>query len=932
MLSEHEIIRDLGAPIKSFRLYAIEQALTRRPNRALVIALRERLRAEDDDECRVLLEHALAHHSPDENRKQAGEADPDPEFPIRFAAADTAERLNLLDTLRSRVDRLPANFGPCLLAGETHPAVAASIIRLFRRSWPSDNFSDLLTRLTADTGGVRHAALEALIDRWPDGLAAVLPPLLVSDDPRLQALAVQGLARIDQDEAVNHLQAMLLEGGPGERLAGLRVAFLLPFAAVREPLLKFTAAENDLSLLERAGLHFQINPDPQIPYRLWELAEVATGPKQDLLKKIVQGAINAISASGKLREDLNSYRTRLQEWIRRRLATRYVQDCLSRLAEPESHQDLELVGSIRGNLDKPLVREAFREALEWPLPQRVHATLRWILDPASVSTAGTSLASPVSEIPEVSSGEIPDVAAEPVPPVQASEPSTPLSPAPQPATASPQNPAPPPKSAPTSPGRPGTKPPPAGAPPTPPSAPAPVPAASPAASPATFQDALRKGVETSTSSPSPGSGAVNASPLPAAPLPDMAKTSSEPAPKLDPGAFAQLSKEEKIRQMVVWDASHKNVIRPLLAVLLNQETGDPEIRAAGLRTALRLEIDGFTMAATKGLSHADPNLASAALSYLGQFAFDQILPRLGQYVQHRQPRMRAAALKILQREDPAQAIITLLSMLRREEHDSRQQALTCLVHFEFSLVRDGLCELLEHPSGDSLLEPVLCLFEANADPEHLYPLFKVEQRLSGDRRHLAQRARQRMESTLEKAGRLRPEEKEARRKEMEERWSREKAKQAAPTPAYALKVLRPDAAKSGDSTFEKVGVGLFSLFYQLRWLIGAAAGIGFVMFLIAAFSGMSGDPVQKSRYRMQQPVSIQGEIIALVPEQREWKLQAQDATIFIFPVNDVPRSVIKLKNRLEMTVIPIVVRPDGEIVARVQMMVETGPGKPGGEK
>lgn len=80
-----------------------------------------------------------------------------------------------------------------------------------------------------------------------------LPELLNSKDPQIKALAIEGLAKIDKEEALKHLQALLLSADLSDRLAGIQNCPFLPFEMVKPVLLKYFAAENHPELLIRAG-------------------------------------------------------------------------------------------------------------------------------------------------------------------------------------------------------------------------------------------------------------------------------------------------------------------------------------------------------------------------------------------------------------------------------------------------------------------------------------------------------------------------------------------------------------------------------------------------------------------------------------------------------------------------------------------------------
>lgn len=220
------------------------------------------------------------------------------------------------------------------------------------------------------------------------------------------------------------------------------------------------------------------------------------------------------------------------------------------------------------------------------------------------------------------------------------------------------------------------------------------------------------------------------------------------------------------------------------------------LTAAALRAAVRCSVDGQAPAARHALNGSDPGVVSAAVEYLGKFAPDDIEPLLGRFLASTEPRIKSAAVRVLQRSDPLQAVSALKTMLRSRQMEQQMLGVACLVHVEFSLVRDALAELLETNPPGELLETGLCLFQTNPDPEGVYRLYLLENRMSPDAVGRIRHARREMMTFLAGSGRLSPD-LGAVESELEARAVRESKKRSSAPPPYAFKVLQKSIPSSG---------------------------------------------------------------------------------------------------------------------------------------
>ena len=233
MLIEDTTIQDLTAADRMFRLFAIENILRDGDSETLLSAVTERIDQEQDPECLMLLRHAK---SALQERLGLGEspAASAVEWADRFSKATVEGRLKLLWGLPAAWTQEIAR-GPALrwFQAETDAAVIALLIRHCGRFWPPEAVAEVRSRMSGTPVNVQAACLEFLIQFAPDSLEESLPAFLSSRDPKIRALGIRALARIDEEEAVAHLDGLLAGTDVRGKMAGLQQALHLPFALVK---------------------------------------------------------------------------------------------------------------------------------------------------------------------------------------------------------------------------------------------------------------------------------------------------------------------------------------------------------------------------------------------------------------------------------------------------------------------------------------------------------------------------------------------------------------------------------------------------------------------------------------------------------------------------------------------------------------------------
>ena len=400
---QQNILDNLRLPIRSFRIFALEEVIKSGCSSEILSVLEEIRATEDDPECSMLITHAInavqSRLNGIKNIESISVEDAD-KFLASWNEADDNLRMYIISNLPARLPKEIRGLGPELVVG-CSPLLTARVIRTFSRNWPEDKFSIITNNLHSESLVLKLASLRTMVHLKPDLLLDDLPDLLASSDPEIKALAIRGLVKIDKEEALNHLQALLLSPTKTERLAGIQNCPFLPFETVKPLLLKYFAAETNSELLTKAGWIIEMNPDVEVPFTLFEIAERSPARKADLVKKVLNEAVRLLSKSGILGDKFVEYTHKLQNWVNKRNALRFVRQLVTKLDAEKVPADIEQ--QITVTIKQPIVKEAFKEALEWPLSNLAKSRLAnylGITDKSAVQTLSEpQKQEKVSEVP-----------------------------------------------------------------------------------------------------------------------------------------------------------------------------------------------------------------------------------------------------------------------------------------------------------------------------------------------------------------------------------------------------------------------------------------------------------------------------------------------------------------------------------------------------
>lgn len=803
MDQETEVIKNLISPVKSFRLSAIGCAFNEGCSNMLFLALVDRLKNESDDECRQLLYRAIEavkrRQSP-RNVSVENKFDSN-KFFTEFAVSDASEKMEILGRIPTDKLSLLAQSAPEWVKGERDNQVCAALIRFFYKHWPMEQLAILSSKLFSESLSIRLAALEALIYIAPASLINDLPQYLVYPDPRVRALAIRGLYAVDQDEALAHFENLLASSDPNHKKAALQIIFDFPFDVVKPILLRFFTIENAPEILRQVGTLFEINPDIDVPYRLYEIAEASKAEKAEALKYIIRSSCKAIKSAGCVKEDFDRYLASLQDWVNKRRGARFVQRILARLSQDDSVTSLELETIISKNLGNSSIRSALEEALNWPLGSRIRERLVEIIESSGgkIYSADSSASQkevvktgadkakklgslfpekkkdnsckfPISEIiPVKAKLENPAVSshARKEEPLNASktidEDENTYSSSYDPGKKKevfwpfPED------------DEQTTK---------------------------TSEDSTKENFDDQTESSDEPVEAVesNGDRQPAESVPcetDSFDGNAEPSILPDfPPLEDEASLETIVRQVSSFKERDKSLAKPIIENLLKSSKTKPDVRAVAFRAAVRLGLGGYGKYAEICLKIVDnSSLVTGALEYLDRFECARIIPVIEKFLRSSDPLIKSAALKILKNLDPLEAVSLALEMLGEKDLKQQELALSCMIHLDFPLLRKRLTTFLSTSARQKLIEMGLCLFQANPDPDNLFCLFTIEKNLPPEAADMVRTVRFQQEEVLVKLGLIAPVDYQTRESQFTERWIKEKARKNAPDSPYSMNAL-----------------------------------------------------------------------------------------------------------------------------------------------
>lgn len=320
-LNISELKNELAAPIKSIRIFAVEKCFKLEPSLELIKILEERLKVEDDEECQILLNHCVEYLKSQSNNKNYTFCDLSIQDDIvhRFLNLSISEKIKNIKTLKnSSKGNIKYIFS--ILEREENPFVLSEIVRNFAYNFNKDQLQLLIDLFKKHNFlSVRLAILEVLSNIYPESIKKEIPKLLISEDPKLRLLAIKTLSKFDLSSALEYLEEYLFNSDINYRKLALQSLILFPFELVNKLLVNYISFESDISQLRLAIDILLSNPEPNVIYKIYELAEnTLEKEKSELLRSSCNELIEIIRKSNILENKFEEFYHSINLWFCKR--------------------------------------------------------------------------------------------------------------------------------------------------------------------------------------------------------------------------------------------------------------------------------------------------------------------------------------------------------------------------------------------------------------------------------------------------------------------------------------------------------------------------------------------------------------------------------------------------------------------------------------
>lgn len=362
MLNLEELKNELKIPIKSFRLFAIENILKEKAAPELLTLVEDCLKTEQDSECLLLLQHAAS------NLRTALIGRPEKnlalnEFEGLFGGADSEKQLELLAKIRvsSLKQSNSETLVPQLLKSAADEVVTAEIIKKFRRFWPDKLRKFLEDNAFAKSRCLQIAAIETLMKIYPETLKSQLHKLVYINDPVIRSLAIWNMSRFFPELAADFIADCLEKGDYYNKVTALKICSTLDFSLIKNSLLTLVLTESDPRLFNAACLIILNNPDKEIPFRLMDMISKSQPEKARFLNDFLPKYCENIKVAG-ICEDFAAFTKTLSDYAAalkaRILVHRAVQQINSGSETEKNAAEAEIKAAIAKNQQ---IAEAARE-------------------------------------------------------------------------------------------------------------------------------------------------------------------------------------------------------------------------------------------------------------------------------------------------------------------------------------------------------------------------------------------------------------------------------------------------------------------------------------------------------------------------------------------------------------------------------------------
>jgi len=360
LTDQENLISELSAPVKAFRIFAIESAIRAGNSPELLKTLEARTKIETDDECLMLLKHAIASIKTRLEPQKATTANHHIS-PEQFARSNATEQFEILRNTSTAALKKDGGLKSIdfLWKSSANAVVKAEVVKRCSKFWPDSLASYLETGLAETSPVLQKACLEAIIIRFPKILQNNFDRLVISPDPIIRATAIRGLARKHPESAAVFLAESLRKGDYYTRLASLRAISVMPFELNRSSMIELLSREKDQRLLEVAEAIFLANPDREVPFRICDVIATTSPDKHHFLLEL-QKKCCVMLREAELCPDFGQYLLTLKKYPNRIKARQFVQNCIDTYENADQATKHELIELLHEKTRIPEVEEAIR--------------------------------------------------------------------------------------------------------------------------------------------------------------------------------------------------------------------------------------------------------------------------------------------------------------------------------------------------------------------------------------------------------------------------------------------------------------------------------------------------------------------------------------------------------------------------------------------
>ncbi len=363
MQNIEELKIELSAPIKSIRIFAIENALRTGFTQELLDCLQEVLPQEKDPECRLLLEHAVSKLS-DKLQKKETTANIE-NLQEAFKNVDAKIQLAQINSIKvTQLRNLDMNAVlPALLESSKDDVVTAEIVKKFRKYWPEAQVEFLEKNAFSSAKSLQIACIETLVKNFPAILKAKLPKLVFINDPVIRSLSIRGMAKHFPQLAADFIKACFEKGDYYNKVTALKICSTLDFSLIKNSLLLLMYNDPEMKIFELVCTILLANPDKEVPFRLVAMIPKTTKEKAEQLKKFIPQYCKAIEISG-ICENYKAFITYLQDYPKILSARQFVNNILLSYSQEDDEIRVELLKQLHAQLKNNFVKDAISESIE----------------------------------------------------------------------------------------------------------------------------------------------------------------------------------------------------------------------------------------------------------------------------------------------------------------------------------------------------------------------------------------------------------------------------------------------------------------------------------------------------------------------------------------------------------------------------------------